>query len=71
VHQVADWLNHFGLVNYQQLFVSNEINGSLLLCLTEWDLKEMGMTTKGDLMKVVEEMERLKSVSGTVVSLFV
>jgi len=48
------WLGSIGLEQYAQLFRSNEIDGDLLLRLTNDDLKEIGVSALGHRKKLLE-----------------
>src|SRR5215831_3043799 len=44
VQQIADWLEKLGLSEYAQRFAENDIDISVLLHLTDQDLKELGLS---------------------------
>ena len=45
---VADWLRALGLERYEAAFRENAVNAELLPDLTDYDLKELGITPLGD-----------------------
>ena len=47
MHQIADWLKKLGLGQYAQQFADNDIDFSVLMDLTDQDLKELGVGSLG------------------------
>jgi class 3 adenylate cyclase len=54
MQQVADWLEKLGLGQYAQRFAENDIDFALLTKLTESNLKELGVTSLGHRMRLLE-----------------
>ncbi len=42
--KIADWLNAIGMGQYTQAFLQNDVDGDVLLALTEGDLEKLGVT---------------------------
>lgn len=60
---VSNWLRQIGLVKYVDLFYEHEIDGEVLLSMTEVDLSSelLNVTTFGDIRKFGVNIEKLKS----------
>jgi hypothetical protein len=58
--QVANWLkeNQFG--HYANIFIDNDINGEVLLELNNGLLKELGINTVGERVKLMIALRRLR-----------
>ena len=54
MQQVADWLEKLGLGQYAQRFAENDIDFALLAKLTDANLKELGVTSLGHRMRLLE-----------------
>jgi class 3 adenylate cyclase len=54
MQQVADWLEKLGLGQYAQRFAENDIDFALLTKLTDGNLKELGVTSLGHRMRLLE-----------------
>jgi class 3 adenylate cyclase len=54
MQQVADWLVKLGLGQYAQRFAENDIDFALLTKLTDANLKELGVTSLGHRMRLLE-----------------
>ena len=54
MQQVADWLEKLGLGQYAQRFAENDIDFALLTKLTDANLKELGVTSLGHRMRLLE-----------------
>jgi class 3 adenylate cyclase len=66
MQQVADWLEKLGLGQYAQRFAENDIDFALLTKLTEANLKELGVTSLGHRMRLLEAIaERAASAAPT------
>jgi class 3 adenylate cyclase len=51
---IADWLEKLGLGQYAQRFAENDIDFALLTKLTDANLKELGVTSLGHRMRLLE-----------------
>src|SRR5215831_14326915 len=51
---VLGWLRNLGLEQYEAIFRDNDIDASLLLSLTNKDLKEIGVASLGHRRKLLE-----------------
>jgi hypothetical protein len=58
MQQVADWLEKLGLGQYAQRFAENDINLTILSDLTDQDLKEIGVSSLGHLVKITRARRR-------------
>ena len=54
MQQVSDWLEKLGLGQYAQRFAENDIDFALLMKLTDANLKELGVTSLGHRMRLLE-----------------
>ena len=66
MQQVADWLQKLGLGQYAQPFAENDISFSILLDLTDQDLKELGVASLGhrrQLLRAIAEMKGVEIVA--------
>jgi class 3 adenylate cyclase len=54
MQQVADWLEKLGLGQYAQRFAENDIDFALLTKLTDANLKELGVTSLGHRIRLLE-----------------
>jgi class 3 adenylate cyclase len=54
MQQIADWLEKLGLGQYAQRFAANDIDFALLTKLTDANLKELGVTSLGHRMRLLE-----------------
>lgn len=59
VLDIFTWLQGLGLVQYAELFRSNDIDGTLIQQLTGDDLKELGIAALGHRKRVLEAMSAL------------
>jgi SAM domain (Sterile alpha motif) len=51
---IAEWLEKLGLGQYAQRFAENDIDFALLTKLTDANLKELGVTSLGHRMRLLE-----------------
>jgi class 3 adenylate cyclase len=51
---IAEWLEQLGLGHYAQRFAENDIDLALLTKLTDANLKELGVTSLGHRMRLLE-----------------
>ena len=51
---IAEWLEKLGLGQYARRFAENDIDFSLLTKLTDANLKELGVTSLGHRMRLLE-----------------
>jgi class 3 adenylate cyclase len=56
--QVADWLEKLGLGQYAQRFAENDIDFALLTKLTDANLKDLGVTSVGHRMRLLEAIAK-------------
>jgi hypothetical protein len=54
MQQIADWLETLGLGQYAQRFAENDIDFALLAKLTDGNLKELGVTSLGHRIRLLE-----------------
>jgi class 3 adenylate cyclase len=62
--EVAKWLTALGLAQYTKHFVENDIDPSIIIGLTDWDLKEIGVSSLGHrrkLLRAVTEFKRTRA----------
>ncbi|GMR32515.1 hypothetical protein PMAYCL1PPCAC_02710 [Pristionchus mayeri] len=66
VNQVSSWLRHNGFDKYESEFVKHEIDGSVLLSITESDLREkpLSISSLGDIKRLGGCIDRLKNIHG-------
>jgi len=64
MHQIADWLKNLGMSEYEQRFVDNRIDFSVLRDLTEQDLEKLGVLL-GDRRKILRAIANLARISHT------
>ncbi|KAI9291339.1 Pkinase-domain-containing protein [Neoconidiobolus thromboides FSU 785] len=57
---VKKWLEDHNLREYCELFLDNDINGEVLLELTNTLLKQMGVKTVGERVKILHSIKKLK-----------
>ncbi|KAF8382388.1 hypothetical protein PRIPAC_71530 [Pristionchus pacificus] len=64
VNQVSSWLRHNGFDKYASEFVKHEIDGSVLLSITESDLREkpLSISSLGDIKRLGGFIDRLKTI---------
>ncbi|CAM6090327.1 unnamed protein product [Calypogeia fissa] len=61
VGDTAQWLAQQGFARYASSFVDNDIDGAILLLLTEEDLRdELGIQSLGDRKKLIQVIQRLR-----------
>ena len=58
---VAVWLRHLGLEQYEPAFRENKIEPDLLSSLTVEDLKDLGVTLVGDLRRLLDAIAALRA----------
>jgi class 3 adenylate cyclase/tetratricopeptide (TPR) repeat protein len=63
---VADWLRALGLERYEAAFRENAVGGELLPDLTDYDLKELGITPLGHRRQLLKAIAALR-ILGTLV----
>jgi class 3 adenylate cyclase len=56
---VGGWLRSLGLEQYEAAFRENRIDGKILLKLTAWDLKDLGVALVGDRRRLLEAIASL------------
>jgi class 3 adenylate cyclase len=61
---VADWLRALGLEQYEATFRENDVAGELLPDLTDYDLKELGITSLGHRRQLLKAIAALR-IQGT------
>ena len=61
---VADWLRALGLEQYEATFRENAVGGELLPDLTDYDLKELGITPLGHRRQLLKAIAALR-IQGT------
>jgi class 3 adenylate cyclase/predicted ATPase len=64
MQQVANWLEKLGLGQYAQRFAENDIDFALLTKLTDASLKELGVTSLGHRMRLLEAIAERPAPSG-------
>lgn len=71
IDDVSEWLRENGFDEYVDLFASHKIDGSVLVHLTETDLREppMKLTVLGDIKRIGLALSKLKRESSDVSSL--
>jgi class 3 adenylate cyclase len=57
---VADWLRALGLERYEAAFRENAVNAELLPDLTDYDLKELGITPLGHRRQLLKAAAALR-----------
>ena len=57
-HQVAQWLVENGFQNYKENFLRHEITGDILLDLSYNILGDIGVSTTGDRVKILQALKR-------------
>ncbi|KAI8096342.1 uncharacterized protein BX664DRAFT_323710 [Halteromyces radiatus] len=62
LYQVTAWLSSIGMESLSSLFIEQEITGDILLDLTMDSLKELGVRTFGKRYRIIQEIQRLRSV---------
>jgi class 3 adenylate cyclase len=66
MQQVTNWLEKLGLGQYAQRFAENDIDFAVLTKLTDANLKELGVTSLGHRMRLLEAIaERAATPSPT------
>jgi SAM domain (Sterile alpha motif) len=63
MQQIANWLQKLGLGQYTQRFAENDITFSILLDLTDQDLKEIGVSL-GHRRQLLREIANLVKTAG-------
>jgi class 3 adenylate cyclase len=63
MQQVADWLEKLGLGQYAQRFAENDIDFVVLTKLTDANLKELGVTSLGHRMRLLEAIAERAAVA--------
>jgi SAM domain (Sterile alpha motif)/Adenylate and Guanylate cyclase catalytic domain len=63
MQQVADWLEKLGLGQYAQRFAENDIDFAVLTKLTDANLKELGVTSLGHRMRLLEAIAERAAVA--------
>ena len=58
--QISQWLHSIGFGSYSQIFIDNEIVNNTFCSLGESDLKELGITSTCDRIKILEELKSLQ-----------
>lgn len=58
---VLAWLKHLGLASYAAAFSQAEVDMDLLPCLTDADLKQMGVTALGPRRKILAAASKLSA----------
>lgn len=58
--QVQGFLSKIGMNEYQDTFEKNKINGQVLLKMREIDFRYLGIKAKGDLIKLIDFVDKLK-----------
>ncbi|GMT04369.1 hypothetical protein PENTCL1PPCAC_26543 [Pristionchus entomophagus] len=66
VNQVTSWLRHNGFDKYASEFVKHEVDGCVLLSITESDLREkpLSLSSLGDIKRLGGSIDRLKNIQG-------
>ena len=64
VEEVGKWLISKGFSDFVQIFTDNEIDGSVVLKLTDSELKEIGVKALGKRKKIISAIEEEKSFIG-------
>src|SRR5512144_1718802 len=65
MQQVADWLEALGLGQYAQRFAENDIDFALLTKLTDTNLKELGVTSLGHRIRLLDAIGECAAASAT------
>ncbi len=66
MQRIADWLEKLGLGQYAQRFAENDITFAILPDLTDQDLKELGVTSRGhrrQLLRAIAEQNSFENGS--------
>src|SRR4029077_19226271 len=63
MQQVADWLEKLGLGQYAQRFAENDIDFALLTKLTDANLKDIGVTSVGHRMRLLQAIAEREAAS--------
>src|SRR5262249_48933218 len=63
---ITDWLQKLGLGQYAQRFVGDDIDFALLTKLTDAKLKELGVTSLGHRMRLLEAIAERAAPSAAV-----
>jgi hypothetical protein len=63
MQEVADWLEKLGLGQYAQRFAENDIDFAVLTKLTDANLKELGVTSLGHRMRLLEAIAERAAVA--------
>ena len=58
--QLSEYLRSKGLGDYAELFLNNNVTGSVAHRLTEANLKEMGVSKVGDRLAIMQALETLR-----------
>ncbi len=59
MRDIAEWLGALGLGRYTDAFAENDIDGDILLRLTNDDLREIGVSSVGHRRKLLEELAQV------------
>src|SRR3984893_5812111 len=60
--QIADWLEKLGMSEYVEQFAENDIDLSVLVDLTDQDLKELGVASLGHRRKLLRAIADLEAI---------
>ena len=68
MQQMTDWLEKLGLGQYAQRFAENDIDASVLLHITDQDLKELGISLghRRKLLAAIAGLDAAPAVATTV-----
>jgi class 3 adenylate cyclase/predicted ATPase len=66
MQQVANWLEKLGMSEYAQRFADNDIDFSILVDLTDQDLKDLGVASLGHRRKILRAIAELDRPEATV-----
>ena len=60
--QIADWLEKLGMSEYAEQFAENDIDLSVLVDLTDQDLKELGVASLGHRRKLLRAIADFEAI---------
>ena len=60
--QIADWLEKLGMSEYTEQFAENDIDLSVLVDLTDQDLKELGVASSGHRRKLLRAIADFEAI---------
>ena len=60
--QIADWLEKLGMSEYAEQFAQNDIDLSVLVDLTDQDLKEIGVASLGHRRKLLRAIADFEAI---------